>query len=53
MELAHGIQEVPLASGWSVIRQLLELMLEIGGMHFVSKLLMGSVVGTVAFWKIF
>jgi len=47
MELAQGGQEVPLASGWSVIRQLWRLMLEIGRMNFVSKLLMGSVVETI------
>jgi len=43
MELARGGQEVPLASGWSVIRQLWRLMLEVGGVNVVSKLLMGSV----------
>jgi len=41
---ARSGQEVPMASGWSVIRPLWELLLEVGGVKFVSKLLMGSVV---------
>jgi len=40
---AWGGQCVSLASGWSVVRPLWELLLEIRWMKDVSKLMMGSV----------